>query len=193
MSALGLWPANLSNFHYSLVFGYFCYHMILEYLDLFLFIDNLQHVLLNLTENMAFSPIFVKMLILRLHNQRLGELITEAKKDFNAKDYTIEEAEKFVAYHAKSKIFMKLLIINTALTASSYYVKPISGQMEESEFAKMVIIIIIIRRKIVQCAMGVGINPTKLYLYIVHCPPKYSIHLNFSLKINVSNELWSEN
>lgn len=131
MTTLGLWPASLSDIRFFLNFGYFCYEMLLEYLDLFLFIDNFENVLMNLTENMAFSQIFIRMLMLRIYNSELGEIISDAKKDFDAKDYTEEERKTFMAYHVKSRTFMKLLITNTALTASSYYVKPLLGQMGE--------------------------------------------------------------
>lgn len=134
LSTLGLWPEKASDFWFSLNFGYFVYHMILEYLDLFLFIDNLEHVIMNLTENMAFSQILIRMLMLRIYNRQLGEVITEALKDFDADSYTDEERKTFVAYHAKSRIFMKLLIGNTALTATSFYMKPILGQVGTSEF-----------------------------------------------------------
>ena len=134
MTSLGLWPAAASDFRYFINFGYYCYEMVLEYLDLFLFIDDFEHVLMNLTENMAFSPIFVRLLTLRLHNGPLGEVIAEAEKDFDAKDYTEEERKTFVAYHVNSKIFMKLLITNTALTATSFYMKPILGQMGERKY-----------------------------------------------------------
>ncbi|NP_001177710.1 odorant receptor 289 [Nasonia vitripennis] len=131
LTTLGLWPASLSDVRFFLNFGYFCYEMLLEYLDLFLFIDNFENVLMNLTENMAFSQIFIRMLMLRIYNSELGEIIGDAKKDFDAKNYTEEERKTFVAYHVKSRTFMKLLITNTALTASSYYVKPLLGQMGE--------------------------------------------------------------
>ncbi|XP_058809484.1 uncharacterized protein LOC131674683 [Phymastichus coffea] len=129
MKTLGLWPATQSDLWFGINFGYFCYQMILEYLDLFLFIDNLEHVVMNLTENMAFSQIFIRMLMLRLYNAPLGKIIEEAMKDFDTKDYVGEEITTFTAYHKKSIIFMKLLMSNTALTASSYYVKPLLGQL----------------------------------------------------------------
>lgn len=126
MSMLGLWPFRTNDFIFFINFGYFSFLMILEYLDLFLFIDDLEHVIMNLTENMAFSQIFVRMSMLRLYNCQIGEVIAEAIKDFDKLSYkTSEEIEAFITYNAKSKIFVKLLIVFVALTASSYYLTPI--------------------------------------------------------------------
>ncbi|KAL0112755.1 hypothetical protein PUN28_012194 [Cardiocondyla obscurior] len=126
MSMLGLWPFKSNDFIFSINFGYFSFLMIMEYLDLFLYIGDLEHVIMNLTENMAFSQIFVRMSMLRLYNSQIGEVITEAMKDFDRTCYkTAEEVKAFITYNARSKIFVKLLTAFVALTASSYYLTPI--------------------------------------------------------------------
>ncbi|XP_015189377.1 PREDICTED: odorant receptor 85c-like [Polistes dominula] len=126
MSTIGLWPHSRNNLRFSLNFGYFCFLMILEYLDLFIFINNLEHVIMNLTENMAFSQIFVRMSMLWKYNDEIGDLITEVFKDFVRERYKSEEERQlFISYNAKSKLFMKLLITFVALTASSYYLTPL--------------------------------------------------------------------
>lgn len=126
MSMLGLWPFQTNDFIYAINFGYFSFFMILEYLDLFLYIDDLEHVIMNLTENMAFSQIFVRFCMVRLHNNHIGEIITEVMKDFDRTCYkTAEEMKAFITYNARSKIFIKLLLIFLAMTATSYYFTPI--------------------------------------------------------------------
>ncbi|XP_011704849.1 PREDICTED: uncharacterized protein LOC105460107, partial [Wasmannia auropunctata] len=126
MLTLGLWPFRPNDFIFSINFGYFSFLMILEYLDLFLYIGDLEHVIMNLTENMAFSQIFVRMTMLRLYNDQIGEVITEAMKDFDRTSYkNVEEMKIFLTYNARSKIFVKLLMTFVALTASSYYLTPI--------------------------------------------------------------------
>lgn len=83
-------------------------------------------MIMNLTENMAFSQIFVRMSMLRLYNGQIGEVIAEAMKDFDRSSYrTVEEMKMFITYNARSKIFVKLLMVFVALTASSYYLTPI--------------------------------------------------------------------
>ncbi|KAI4476748.1 hypothetical protein M0804_013365, partial [Polistes exclamans] len=126
MSTIGLWPHSRNNLQFSLNFGYFSFLMILEYLDLFIFINDLEHVIMNLTENMAFSQIFVRMSMLWKYNDEIGDLIVEVFKDFVKERYkSKEERELFISYNAKSKLFMKLLITFVALTASSYYLTPL--------------------------------------------------------------------
>lgn len=135
LSKLGLWPAEKSDFRFALSFGYFMYHMTMEYLDLFLFIDNLEHVIMNLTENMAFSQIVVRMLMLRVYNFELGEVVSEAMTDLDIRKYkTEEEKEMVIEYNSRSKTFVKLLMANVALTATSYYFQPILGQMGSREY-----------------------------------------------------------
>lgn len=102
--------------------------MLCEYLDLFLFIDNLEHVIENLTENMAFTQILVRMAMLRRYNQQLGEVITEVFKDYDAKLYkSPEESKVFLDYMNKAKLFVKLLCAFVTMTATSYYAKPITS------------------------------------------------------------------
>lgn len=126
MSTLGLWPFRSNDLIFTVNFSYFSILMILEYLDLFLFIGDLEHVIMNLTENMAFSQIFVRMSALRLYNGQIGEVIAEIMKDFDRTSYrTLEEMKMFISYNARSKIFVKLLMVFVALTASSYYLTPI--------------------------------------------------------------------
>lgn len=126
MSTLGLWPPRANDLIFSVNLGYFGLLMALEYLDLFLFIGDLEHVITNLTENMAFSQILVRMVMLRLHNGRLGEVIAATAKDFDRTRYrSAEEMRTFVAYNARSRLFVKLLMTFVALTASSYYLTPI--------------------------------------------------------------------
>lgn len=126
MSTLGLWPFGSNDLIFLINFGYFSFFMLLEYLDLFIFIGNLEHVIMNLTENMAFSQIFVRMSMLRLYNIEIGEVIAEAMKDFDVIKYkTTKEMQTFITYNRRSKIFVKLLMTFVALTASSYYLTPI--------------------------------------------------------------------
>ncbi|XP_014230582.1 putative odorant receptor 92a [Trichogramma pretiosum] len=130
MSFLGLWPDSPNLLLFVLTFGYYSYDMFLEYMDLLVYIDRPQNVMLNLMENMAFTEIFVRILMLRVWNRQFGELLAAAEKDFEAKSYdTDEEVAKFVPFYAKAKSFMKLLISNTAFTATSFYVKPLLGQL----------------------------------------------------------------
>ncbi|TGZ54087.1 putative odorant receptor 13a [Temnothorax longispinosus] len=126
MSMLGLWPFKPNTLIFSINFSYFSFLMILEYLDLLLFTGDLEHVIMNLTENMAFSQIFVRMSMLRLYNAQIGEVITEAMKDFDRTSYkTAEEVKTVMTYNTRSKVFVKLLMTFVALTASSYYLTPI--------------------------------------------------------------------
>jgi len=126
MSMLGLWPFQSNDLIFSISFVYFSFLLILEYLSFFFYISDLELVIMNLTENVAFLQIFVRMRTLRLYNDEIGEVITEAMKDFDEANYkTAEEIKTFVIYYAKSRIFFKLMMIFVIITALSYYLTPI--------------------------------------------------------------------
>nr|AKO89992.1 odorant receptor 28 [Microplitis mediator] len=128
LSTLGLWPQSPNTFIFTVNFSYFVYHMAMEYLDLFLFIDNLEHVIENLTENMAFTQILVRIAMLKKYNRQLGEVVNEAFKDYDARIYrTDEERQVFIDYMKKAKLFIKLLCAFVTMTATSYYAKPITS------------------------------------------------------------------
>ncbi|KAG5333438.1 OR4 protein, partial [Acromyrmex heyeri] len=126
MSMLDLWPFQSNDLIFSISFIYFSFLLILEYLSFFLYISDFELVIMNLTENVAFLQIFVRMSTLRLYNDEIGEVITEAMKDFDETNYkTAEEIKTFVTYYAKSRIFFKLMMVFVTITASSYYLTPI--------------------------------------------------------------------
>lgn len=126
MSILGLWPLRPSDLIFFINFVYYTFLLFLEYMDLLLFLDDFEHVLMNLTENVAFTQIFIRMGTLRLYNSEIGEVITEAMKDFDRSGYrTVEEIKAFLTYNVRSKILVKLLMGFVALTASSHYFIPI--------------------------------------------------------------------
>nr|QNL14964.1 olfactory receptor 20 [Aulacocentrum confusum] len=133
LSSLGLWPRAPNIFLFTINFGYFVYQMIHEYLNLFIFIDNLEHVIENLTENMAFTQILVRMAMLKKYNTQLRVVIDEAFKDYDVSLYkTPDEAKVFIDYIDKAKLFMKLLCTFVAMTATSFFAKPLtSSQLPE--------------------------------------------------------------
>ncbi|KAK0180816.1 hypothetical protein PV327_003160 [Microctonus hyperodae] len=94
LSTLGLWPQSPNNFLFSINFGYFACHMALEYLDLFLFIDNLEHVIENLTENTAFTQVIMRIAMLKNYHRQLGVVINEALKDYDIKKYRNRTSDK---------------------------------------------------------------------------------------------------
>ncbi|XP_018364113.1 PREDICTED: odorant receptor Or2-like [Trachymyrmex cornetzi] len=126
MSTLGLWPFQSNDLIFTINFGYFTLLLILEYLEFFLYIDDLELVIMNLTENVAFLQIFVRISTLRLYNDEIGEVITEAMKDFDETNYkTAEEIKTFVTYYAKSRLFFKLIVVFVTITVSLYCLTPI--------------------------------------------------------------------
>ncbi|XP_043281333.1 odorant receptor 85b-like [Venturia canescens] len=132
LTFLGVWPKNPSRICFGIEFAYVCYLMSMEYLDLWLVINDLGGVIENLTENMALSQIFIRIAMLKRYNKSLGKVIDEVLRDYDSRKYkTTEESDAFIGYNKKSKLFVKLLSAFVVLTASSYFVKPLTAKPPE--------------------------------------------------------------
>lgn len=130
LQVLGLWPQSPSDFRFYLTFGIFGYHMILEYLDLLLNITDLEHIIMNLTENLAFTPILFRILMTRIHFSKIKVIVLNYLQDYEIDKFQSEhERNIFLPYMATAKTFVKLMIGNVGMTASSYFIKPILGRL----------------------------------------------------------------
>ncbi|KAK2574917.1 hypothetical protein KPH14_002608 [Odynerus spinipes] len=134
MSALGLWPHQRNNLWFAINFVYFTFLAVLGYVDLFLFIDDLEHVVMNVTENLAYSQVFVRIGMLWKYNDQLGSVISDMTKDFDERRYeSREEKQAFLIYNARSKIFVKLLSAFVGVTAPLYFFTPLLASLSKGQ------------------------------------------------------------
>ena len=95
---------------------------------------------MNLTENLAFTPIVFRMLMLRVHFGKIKILVIEFMQDYDINKFRDEkERQIFLPYIGTAKVFVKLMILNVSMTASSYFVKPIMGRLGAGKLINLII------------------------------------------------------
>lgn len=123
-----------NNFIYNCWLIYWTSHTILEYIDLFLYTDNFEHVIENLTENISFTQALVNIIMIKKYNKILKIIIIEAMKNYQEKLYKSSSEEKiFLNYNNKTKLLCKFLFIFILITAPSYYIKPLTNFINDIE------------------------------------------------------------
>ncbi|XP_014229918.2 putative odorant receptor 92a [Trichogramma pretiosum] len=130
LSVIGLYPGKFSFARFYLNLAYFTTAMGLEYLDLVLSLGDFERVVLNLTENAAFTHIYAYTLSLWLGNREIGQLLGQVASDFAA-DYTDQEIATLRRYYFRTRVFIEFLFVNLFTTASSYFMQPFTGQMDQ--------------------------------------------------------------
>nr|AZQ24898.1 odorant receptor [Aphidius gifuensis] len=134
LSLFGLWPLMPNNFIYNCWLIYWTAHTIFEYIDLFLYTDNFEHVIENLTENISFTQALVNIIMMKKYNKILKKLIIEAMKNYHEKLYKSSSEQKiFFNYNNKTKLLCKFLFIFILITAPSYYIKPLTNLINDVE------------------------------------------------------------
>ena len=134
MKILGLMPYNSNYTLFYFIFGYQFYQMIMGYVDLFLFSNDLVHALTNLTQTLSCTNQTIKLITLRLWIKYIKEIMEDYKRNLNAKDFTDEEVEILVLWNAKSKIYMKLLLSNIVITTITFNFMPLLSQIGASKY-----------------------------------------------------------
>nr|AGG17946.1 olfactory receptor 13 [Microplitis mediator] len=125
---IGVWPLAPNFYLFNVTFAYFTAVMLLEYVDLFFCLPNFEKVLDNLTENLSFTIIYVRTLMLRVHNYKLGTAIRECLKDSSVSAFrNSKEIDIFVQYTKEGKFFAKFVIAFAAMTETSWYLRPITS------------------------------------------------------------------
>ncbi|KAF7998199.1 hypothetical protein HCN44_009597 [Aphidius gifuensis] len=127
LSLVGLWPLKQNIILYIIVFIYWSILMILEYIDFYLFINNLEHVIENLSESISFIQAFFHLIMLKKYNKKLKSIIIEIMKDYNYKKYnTFEEINIFLYYNKRTKFICKFLLTFIFMMGPSYYLKSLN-------------------------------------------------------------------
>nr|QHN69116.1 odorant receptor 28b [Sirex noctilio] len=133
-SVLGIWPPNIDDRIFSFFFVYLTIHCCLEYAELIEYIDDLEYVVANLTENTILTMILFKIGAYRFNAKQLREVLEDIEDDFtNTKYKTTEERLAFFEYNATSKRFIKIAIPLIFAAAFMFYLRPLTGQLSASK------------------------------------------------------------
>lgn len=132
---IGLWPLAPNHFVFVITFAYFTTVMILEYMDLFCSITDIDQVLNNLFVNLTFTHIFIRGLLLKRHINKLGGVIEEMIQDFNVKTFKrSSEIKIFMSYINSARFFVKFTIIFMIMSIYPYFLKPLSAEQNLGKF-----------------------------------------------------------
>nr|QHN69155.1 odorant receptor 24 [Sirex nitobei] len=134
-SVVGLWPLNIDDRLFAFFFVYLAVHCSLECADLIQYIDHLDYVISNLTENITMTMVLVKLGTFRLNAKRLCRVLEDIQGDYEIDRYkTREERLEFLKYNNMAKNFIKVAIPSMAMGTIMFYLKPVMGHMaKESE------------------------------------------------------------
>nr|QHN69158.1 odorant receptor 28a [Sirex nitobei] len=133
-SVLGIWPPSIDDRIFSFFFVYLTIHCCLEYAELIEYIDDLEYVVANLTENTILTMILFKIGAYRFNAKQLREVLEDIEDDFtNTKYKTTEERLAFFEYNVTSKRFIKIGVPLIFVAAFLYYLRPLTGQLSASK------------------------------------------------------------
>ncbi|XP_046737851.1 uncharacterized protein LOC124406469 [Diprion similis] len=126
LSLLGLWPLSANDTRFTLSLSCLLIHVILEYIDLYQFGNNFEHVVANLSENITYTTIVIQVILLRVNSRQLGQIIRAVYEDFVDKNYKTSVEKKFVLdNYKKARIFFAIAVPMTLSTAVSYFLIPL--------------------------------------------------------------------
>ncbi|XP_057334693.1 uncharacterized protein LOC130673619 isoform X2 [Microplitis mediator] len=165
---LGLWPLAQNNFVFFTTFSYFTVVMILEWMDVYYSLNDFDRVLDNLLENLSYSHIYVRGIILRLKINKIRQVIEDTIDNFSVDKFkNSSEIKIFLSYINEGKFFVKSFISFMAMTVIIWYISPLTAPAPIADDNETIIYILPYRFHVV-----FEINDYKSYMltYISYAP-----------------------
>ncbi|CAD6213312.1 GSCOCT00013815001.3-RA-CDS, partial [Cotesia congregata] len=166
--AVGLWPLASNDYIFTFSYCYFTVILIFEWMDLYYSLDDLNSVLDNLTENLSFTQIYIRGIILRIHMNRLKEIIKNTIGDFSINSFkNPSEIKIFMTYIDKGRFFVKSIISFMAMTVITWYFQPLTTPAPVASDNETILFLLPYR-----CHIIFEINDSKSYMltYITFAP-----------------------
>ncbi|CAD6213294.1 GSCOCT00014018001.2-RA-CDS, partial [Cotesia congregata] len=125
---IGIWPLDPNYYLYNICITYFTYIMITEYIDLYFCLPNFKKVINNLTESLAFTQMYVRGIMLRVHIKKLQRITAESVKDYQVSAFkNPDEVYEFLSYVKRGKFFVRAVTIFILSTTTSWFLRPITS------------------------------------------------------------------
>lgn len=125
---IGLWPLAPNNFFFIIAFIYFSIVIALEWMDFYYSLDDFDKVLDNLIESLSLSQIYIRLIILKLQINKLGQVIKDTMDNFSVEKFkSSSEIEIFLDYINEGKFFVKSIILFLAMTLITWYFGPLTA------------------------------------------------------------------
>ncbi|XP_014298822.1 odorant receptor 85b-like [Microplitis demolitor] len=124
---IGLWPVAPNYYLFNICILYFSVLMVLELIDLYNSVYDIDKLIDNFTENLASTHMYARILMLRVHNYRIGKMIMQAMKDYRISAFKNSyEINVFMEFVNKGKFLIKGLFIFIMSTEISWFLKPLT-------------------------------------------------------------------
>ncbi|CAD6213314.1 GSCOCT00004014001.3-RA-CDS, partial [Cotesia congregata] len=124
---LGMWPLAPNNYIFVITFFYFTFAMGLEWLDFINSLHDLDKVINNLSDSLAFTHTFVRGLILRFHVKEIRMLINSSMQDFNIGTFkNSTEVKIFLNHIDRGKRVTRYIILFIAITEIIWFLQPLA-------------------------------------------------------------------
>ncbi|RLU27208.1 ObirOr5-R2 [Ooceraea biroi] len=121
----GIWPFKQTYIRFTIYISYFIMYLIMAYADLCDVFGNLELMVMNLVETVAYTMTFTMIWIVR-YNNLLKRLINVVKKDMMERKFEDSEEEKiYYNYNYISKIFIYGSIVGMFITVTLLYFRPL--------------------------------------------------------------------
>ncbi|XP_057334191.1 uncharacterized protein LOC130673251 [Microplitis mediator] len=136
-TGIGVWPLALNNYLFNIAFLYFTIVMIFEYIDLYIYIYDLKAVMENLSENIAFTIVYMYTFLIRVNIEKFAKIFKQVLMDYNSASAfkNLEEVKVFMMYTNNAKIFTKSIIISIAMSEFLWYIQPLTTSTKSNNSA----------------------------------------------------------
>lgn len=132
---IGVWPLALNNYIFNIGFFYFTIVMIFKYIDLFVNIYDLKAVMENLSENIAFTIVYMYTFLIRVNIKKFIQVFEQVLMDYNSASAfkNIKEVKVFMIYANNTKVFTKYIIISIAMSEFLWFIQPLTTSTTSSK------------------------------------------------------------
>lgn len=121
----GIWPFKRTYVRFAIYISHFTFYLIMAYTDFYDVFGNLELMVMNLVETVAYSMTFPLMWLIRCSNL-LKLVIDVIRKDMVERKFENSEEEMiYYNYNFISKIFTYGSMVGMFITVVSLYLRPL--------------------------------------------------------------------
>ncbi|XP_011642257.2 odorant receptor 2a-like, partial [Pogonomyrmex barbatus] len=121
----GIWPFKKTYIRFAIYITHYFFYLVMAYADFYKVFGNLELMVMNIVETVAYSITFPLMWLIRCSNM-LKLIIKEIKKDLAERKFeNLEEERIYYNYNSISKLFTFTSIVGMFITVMLLYFRPL--------------------------------------------------------------------
>lgn len=121
----GIWPFKQTYIRFAIYISYYMLYLVMAYIDFYDVFGNLELMVMNLVETVAYTMTFTAVWLIRCSNL-LKHVISAVKKDMIERKFENSEEERiYYNYNYTSKIFTYGSIVGMFITILLLYFRPL--------------------------------------------------------------------